>query len=185
VGEPLSVVESPLIAQERLVFELKKKREELISSLKKAAEEHKSSENRALGLLQLLGEVGSPTIELISAHPPQKKEENSALSNSSLLPASNSKSTPAGAPQQFEETASGALQENSIPKLALQVASQLWENGTGLLPPGWDWEDTPEGPIFLDAQGVKRLEDPRKNFASYVAAFVAAAKEGCDLNNLY
>jgi len=69
------------------------------------------------------------------------------------------------------------------PKFSVeQLASALYKDGAGDLPPGWDYDKTEEGEYyFIKPDETTTWDDPRENFEKYVAEYVAAAKRGVNL----
>ena len=66
-----------------------------------------------------------------------------------------------------------------------EEARKHWKNGTGELPPGWDWTDGERGRVcYVDFTGATTYTDPRKNFEVYAHEFALAAERGVDLLNM-
>jgi len=91
-----------------------------------------------------------------------------------------------------KKTADGlAFAQYSV--LADRVARELWEDGAGVLPPGWDFATDETGEYYYimpdtynetggqATPGDSTWDDPRVNFDTYVDEFIKAAARGVDI----
>ena len=68
-----------------------------------------------------------------------------------------------------------------VSTLARAAAAQLWREGGGQLPPGWDYEEG-EGKVhFVSPEGQWQWEDPRETLEVYEQHLAEAEGRGVDL----
>ena len=92
-----------------------------------------------------------PQIELKQQEQQQEQQQESVLVANTVHLVSNG----------------GSSSDSSISALAQQVATAKWNNGSGDLPPGWDYEQTEDGKFYFvpPGDGAEAVwTDPRSDF---------------------